>query len=308
MEPIPIIVVHCGKSPYLEMCLRQAHRTNPASRIILLGDETTLCPEWAEFHCIHEPELFRDVESFYSMYRHFSSSSSAEAEKFCMARWIILRNFMHREGLTRCLAIDSDVLLFADMTREAERFAPFAMTFAHWSETQNLIHTNFVQDREALDSFVGYLMQVYRDPEQLKRAKEAGRKKNGKFRVSDMSHFYDWSIHTEFPFCFFEDFYADGIFFDSCIDFGREIRSISYFPGVFRRIKKISWLDGMPQVTDRQGRKLQVKALHYHGAQKFLMPFHMEGRSPHVQIFMAFLKAKLCSLGTKLGRRFRTKE
>ncbi len=305
MDPIPIIVVHCGRSPFLEMCLRQAHRTNPSSRVILLGDETTPSLDFAEFHCIHAPELFQNVEPFYAAYRHFSSSSSAETEKFCMARWIILRNFMHREGLARCLAIDSDVLLFADMTEEAKRFAPYAMTFAHWSETQNLIHCNFVQDRTALDSFVEYLLQVYREPLLLERAKKAGRKKNGKFRVSDMSHFYDWSVHSEFPFCFFEDLHADGVFFDSCIDFTEDTRSISYFPGVFRRIRKITWTDGRPQVKDRLGRRLEVKVLHYHGAQKFLMPFHMEGRSPHVLIFMEFLKAKLHSIGTKLGRRFR---
>ncbi len=305
MDPIPIIVVHCGRSPFLEMCLRQAHRTNPSSRVILLGDETTPSPDFAEFHCIHDPKLFQNVEPFYAAYRHFSSSNSEEVEKFCMARWIILRNFMHREGLTRCLAIDSDVLLFADMTEEAKRFAPYAMTFAHWSKTQNLIHCNFVLDRTALDSFTEYLMRVYRDPLLLERAKEARHKKNGKFRVSDMSHFYDWSVHSEFPFCFFEDLHTDGVFFDSCIDFTEGFRSISYFPGVFRRIKKIAWTDGRPQVTDRLGRRLEVKAFHYHGAQKFLMPFHMEGRSPHVRIFMAFLKAKLGSVRAKLGRLFR---
>ncbi|MBQ4143119.1 MAG: hypothetical protein IJD43_06550 [Thermoguttaceae bacterium] len=38
--------------------------------------------------------------------------------------WIILRNFVCRECLARCLALDPEVLLIADMTQEAEQPQP----------------------------------------------------------------------------------------------------------------------------------------------------------------------------------------
>ena len=207
---------------------------------------------------------------------------------------------MHQEGLTRCLAIDSDVLVFCNVSEEAKRFSSYAMTFAHWNETQNLIHCNFILDRAALDSFAEYLLAVYQDPELLERAIKAGCKRKGKYRVSDMSHFYDWSIHTNFPFCFFEDFYKDGIFFDSCIDFWGGFQSFSWFPKVFRRIKHVAWKDGLPYVTLIDGRSMPAKVLHYHGAQKFLMDYHVQGKAPFWGIFFCFLKDKVRKIPEKI--------
>lgn len=293
MDPFPIIVVHCGKSQALEFCLRQAVRMCPESRIVLLGDAYTPYPEGVEFHDIHEPGLYADVEHLRSLYRHMNCWSQPEWEFFCMARWLIVRNFMRREGLEIALSMDSDVLLFCDAAQEAKRFALYAMTFAHWGETQNLIHLNFIHDREALESFCAYLMKLYQDEKLLEKAMISGRERHGKLQISDMSIFYDWSTQADYPFCFFEDFYEDGVFFDSCIDFWRGFRTSSWLPGCFRKIKRISWKKGIPYVPPNGKPPMPALALHYHAQNKFLIPHHFGGKAPFFPIFIGFLKDKI---------------
>ncbi|MDO4551583.1 MAG: hypothetical protein Q4C96_10085 [Planctomycetia bacterium] len=302
MEPLPIIVVHQGNSPYLEICLRQARRTNPHSRIIWLHGEADSPLDFVECYCFQEPELSQDVAFFSSIYQHLSSSNSREAERFCIQRWLNVRNFMRCENLSRCLAIDSDVLIFCDVTQEAERFRPYAMTFAHWNATQNLIHCNFIQNISALESFTDYLLKVYQDSELLERVKLTSRKKRNRYRVSDMSLFYDWSVHSDFHFCFFEDLYSDAVFFDSCIDFVQDFQAIHYLPGFFRPFKKITWKDGLPHGTLKNGLPAPMKCIHYHGFLKFLMPFHFQQRSPHVKIFRLLLQQKWTNFPAKWQR------
>lgn len=298
----PILIVHSGTSPSLEICLRQALKMNPTGRIILLGDAPESPYDFVEYHSFLEPELYRDVKRFQDLYVHFSSSSSPEWERFCMTRWLVVRNFMQKENLTRCLAMDSDVLLFCEAAQEAERFSSAAMTFAHWNAKENLIHCCFIQNRQALESFTQYLFDVYETPEILERVKENSRKKNHHLRVSDMTLFYDWSVHSPFSFAFFEDYYLEGIFFDSCIDFTKDFQSVSYFPGVFRRFKKIFWKDGIPYAVLKSGQKAPMKAIHYHGGLKFLMLYHFQKKSPFFRIFWNFFLQKTRSLSQKLKR------
>lgn len=220
-----------------------------------------------------------------------------------MQRWLIVRNFMRREKLARCLAIDSDVLLFCNATEEAQRFQPYAMTFAHWNATQNLIHCNFIQDAAALDSFTEYMLQAYQNQELLEPVKQTSRKKGDRYRVSDMSLFYDWSCHSHFPFCFLEDFYADGIVFDSCLDFTHDFHAARYFPGVFRPFKRILWKNQIPYVALKKGIQVPIKAIHYHGHLKFLMPLHYQHRSPDCVIFWNLCRLKIQQIPLK-GRLF----
>ncbi|MDO4573831.1 MAG: hypothetical protein Q4D98_01300 [Planctomycetia bacterium] len=307
MESLPIILVHQGNSSYLEVCLRQARQTNPHSRIVWLHGEKDHPLDFVDCFSFHEPELFQDVAFFSSIYQRLSSSNSLESECFCIQRWLIVRNFMRREKITRALAIDSDVLIFCDVTQEAERFRPYAMTFAHWNATQNLIHCNFIQDISALEAFADYSLEVYQNSELLERLKQTSRKGKNRYRVSDMSLFYDWSTHSDYPFCFFEDFYPDGIFFDSCIDFVQDFKAIRYLPGFLRPFKKIVWKEGLPHATLKNstlkgGLQAPMKIIHYHGGLKFLMPFHFQRRSPHVEIFKQLLLQKWRKLPAKLRR------
>ncbi|MDO5581308.1 MAG: hypothetical protein Q4G69_09235 [Planctomycetia bacterium] len=295
----PVAIVHTGNPPYLEYCLRQIRKFNPDTPIYLIGDEANNCFDFVIHRNITDPDLSVDIEKFQSIYEHHSNFA-LKWERFCLERWIYIRNLLQKEQISGCLAIDSDVLLFCDIDEEAKRFRDYAMTFAHWDQNRNLVHCNFIQDRTVLESFCDYMFQVYEDPAILDRIKKANSKSRNRFWISDMSLFGDWCRNTEFPTAFFEDFYSKEICFDRCIDNGEHFRTQFYFPGL-RKYKKILFKEGRPFGYLKDGRKVPFKCLHYHGHFKFLMKDHFQGLHSHWKTFRTLFLHSVFSIPKKLG-------
>ena len=161
MESYPIIVLHKGSSDYLKICLAQAKFSNPNSRIILLGDETneTLAKQvGAEHYLICN--YFSKALEFEKIYKHYSTNSY-NFELFCFQRWFVVDEFINSEGLDRFLHIDSDVLLYADFSKELE-FIDFInnydLTYSHASA-----HTSFFNSRRALCEFCNFIFEIFSD-------------------------------------------------------------------------------------------------------------------------------------------------
>ncbi|MDO5552897.1 MAG: hypothetical protein Q4G68_03970 [Planctomycetia bacterium] len=304
-EHFPIVVVHCGNSRALELCLRQARKMNPDNPIYLVGDESNNCYDFVIHRNVDEPELSTDIAAFCAVYQGYSMLPAAW-ERFNMERWLLVRNLMRVENLPACLAIDSDVFLFCNVDEEARRFKDYAMTFAHWDDARNLIHCNFIQNRRALDSFCDYMFQVYTDANLLNLLKEKNCKRRAArhtYWVSDMSLFCDWNQKSNEKTCFFEDFLSEGICYDSCIDsdgVSHNFQTQFYLPGLRRRHKKITFVNGVPYSVLRNGQKVPMKCLHYHGYFKFLMEDHFQGRHSKWKTFGFLLRRSLLNIPEKL--------
>lgn len=161
MESYPIIVLHKGSSDYLKICLAQAKFSNPNSRVILLGDETneTLAKQvGAEHYLICN--YFSKAQEFAKIYKHYSTNSY-DYELFCFQRWFVVDEFINSEGLDKFLHIDSDVLLYADFSKELE-FIDFInnydLTYSHASA-----HTSFFNNRRALCEFCNFIFEIFSD-------------------------------------------------------------------------------------------------------------------------------------------------
>ena len=161
MESYPIIVLHKGSSDYLKICLAQAKFSNPNSRVILLGDETneTLAKQvGAEHYLICN--YFSKALEFEKIYKHYSTNSY-NFELFCFQRWFVVDEFINSEGLDKFLHIDSDVLLYADFSKELE-FIDFInnydLTYSHVSA-----HTSFFNSRRALCEFCNFIFEIFSD-------------------------------------------------------------------------------------------------------------------------------------------------
>jgi len=113
-----IIFFHQGFTPYLAFSLAQALRSQPGSRVILLGDESNRIRGLPYEHHPLPPDSAR-VREFRQRYRHFHTGN-LEDERRCIERWFHLADFVERERLTEFLFLDSDVLLFEDL----EEFRP----------------------------------------------------------------------------------------------------------------------------------------------------------------------------------------
>jgi hypothetical protein len=112
--------------------------------VVLLGDEANASIGIGEHHDIDQPELQEDLDEFRRICKRYSRSQGFLWERFWLERWFLIRNFMRREKLRGCLAIDSDVLLFCNVPEESLRFRSYAMTFGRWDAVRVVPHCNFI--------------------------------------------------------------------------------------------------------------------------------------------------------------------
>ena len=77
-------------------------------------------------------------------------------ERFCYCRWIILNSFMEKHNLDTVFYIDSDVLLFADVTSEWKKFDQYDMTLLHRSTGS----ASFMTSR-GLNNFLTMFFDIY---------------------------------------------------------------------------------------------------------------------------------------------------
>ena len=206
---------------------------------------------------------------------------------------------MRREGLDRCLVIDSDVLLSCDVAEEAARFGGFAMTFARWDAVRVLPHCNFIGCLAALESFCEYVLTLYRTPAELEKVKASNGKKFTRHWVSDMSLFHDWASRKEFPVGMLEDAVREGVGYDDCIDRPGGFRLRSLVPGVLRPWKHVEYRDGVPYARHTRAGHVPMKCLHFHGAFKDLMGRHALRKTDDSVAAAIMLRRKLVSLPKK---------
>lgn len=271
---VPVILVHQGFQPYVEVSLARAAASNPRSRLVLLGDDSNARVRHAEHVPCADPSLQADLAAFHATYRHLATSRGDAFERLCIARWLLVRNFMRREGLDACLVIDSDVLLFCDATVEARRFRHAAMTFGRWDAVRLVPHCNFISRRDALESFCEHVLRVYREPALLHELAMRNMKRFQRTWVSDMSLFHDWAARSGVPVGILDDTLRDGVGYDVCIDTVAGFVPTSFLPGVLRPWKQITYRDGVPYAHTLDGREILMKCLHFHGPFKPLMARH----------------------------------
>lgn len=290
LEAVPIIVFHKGNSPYLKTCLWQARKTNPASRLILLGDESNAyLRKERELQGLehYDADSFPGFEPFQKVYRH-CSGLTVRFETLSFQRWFTLREFVKQFGIKRFLHIDSDVLIFCDVTELASRFDGYDMTFMHWDETRNMGHFLLLNRMEFLEEFCEYTLKIYQDDAEFERLKNRNfsKSKKGKvsYWISDMSFLGDFCERVGCKAFYLEDCRKDGLFFDDRITYAHS------FQGEFgvrrkHKIKKVRFLDGQPFVFTQDGKPMAVQMLHFHSFTKFLMPYYARGRNPYWRFF-----------------------
>lgn len=275
-------------------------KQTPDSPVILLGDESNLNVPCTEHWSIQDPELGEDLERFRASFQNLGDPLRETFERFCIERWFLVRNLCRLKGWTRCLHLDSDVLLFCDVEEEAKRFQNYAMTFARWDSSRYLGHCNFIQDLAALEDFCQYVLNVYETPELCEALKAKNLKKSGFCWISDMSLFADWSRKAPYRFAFFEDFYEQGFCFDPQIDQkGTVFRQTRYLPGFLRGFKKIRFQSGIPFAQMKDGHWIPLKTIHYHGTFKYLMADHARGVHRHFRTFLHQCLDKILSFPGK---------
>ncbi len=258
---IPIVFIHQGWGRYLEYALLQAQRSNPDSPIFLLGGEKPGGFEGVT--CIQNEEIFKSAADFAVIYRHLSAHS-LKFERFCLQRWFMLSSFLQDNDFSSCFVLDSDVLLFTDITRDAERFAQFDLT--HLSQTGPL--NGFINSPASLAAFCEHITKSYTDNLDYWMNWFAAHQARGLWGgVTDMTIFHDFRQQFSSELQKFADLTAirNGVAYDHSINSpdGYKMKN---------RRKVIRWQDGFPHAFHFEtGQWIRFHSLHFQGQAKPLM-------------------------------------
>jgi len=263
----PIVTLYRGNRWFLPYTLYQARKTNPDSEIILIGDD-----ENKHLNCICRHYRCDKYDSaadrVRKVYRH-KSIWRPEFEYVCIERWFILREFMLREGVDRCLYLDSDILVFSDLSRISRELPPSPMTWTGYSA-----HVNFITDVSALTEYCDFVVDVFANHERSIAEPDTlyGRIMRGEFdsNISDMVFFFDFN--TKHP----------GRLFDVAVPRNDTVFDITIEQdqGMLMEngIKKIGWKDSRtPFATDAATlRPIQLHTIHFW--KRELIPPHFRAR------------------------------
>lgn len=254
---LPIIFIHHSNSPYLQHSLAQAARLNPRSKVYLLGDETNNCYDFVEHHMFSD--YFQEASEFAKIYVH-RSTISRQFTLFDLQRWLVLKEFLLSIKIDRCLYIDSDTLLYTDVTEDSKKFRDFDFAISHGISGC----TFFLNRVEALVDFCRFFVDIFtmRDKYHYDRmvAHFAAIRRNGlSGGVCDMTAF---QLYKESHFGEVGEVahIIDGSVYDPSI-------TISW-PGFEMEdgIKKIVWKDGLPYGRHlKTGREIRFNSLQFQG-------------------------------------------
>lgn len=252
------IVFTCWGNPwYLRYALAQAALSCPRLQVILLGDATNRGYPGVSHFMIADYD--REAQGFATAYRHLSSNPRW-FELSCFQRWFVLRTFLERQGVKKCLSLDGDVMLYCDAAAESQKFGAYDFTVSAGSGPQATYWGNV----GVLDAWCDLAMRSYTVPTMLDELRATfdrftAQKKPG--GVCDMTFFR--LLGESGRFKTFDTATPVG---DSLYD--HNINESNGFEMEAGR-KRIWWIDGRPWGRKaEQGTMLRFNSLHFQGAAK----------------------------------------
>lgn len=126
---IPVILTHRGNQPYVQTAIEQAKRRN--GRVVLIGDESN-----ADFGAEHylNADYWEGAAGFEKVYRHMSHNPY-EQELYCFQIYFVLRDFCRAQGIARLFTMDSDVMLYCDVTEYEKTLGDYGLAI-NWCKRQ----------------------------------------------------------------------------------------------------------------------------------------------------------------------------
>lgn len=256
----PIVFIHKGNSWYLPYTLYQAEKQNPDTTIYLIGNAANK----------HFSKLVRHVDigeyaeagaNLSAVYRH-NSSLGQEFEFLCIERWFILNQFMLTHNINSCIYSDSDILMYADLSRHFARLNHSGMTWESFSA-----HTNYISDQIFLQKYCDLVIDLYSGKtfsDEFKNESHFFRINAGslKMNISDMSFFHDYNLLYQNILLHVDRPNNAGVI-DAMLDDAR------YFETDKERFKNIVWEKKTPYVTEKTSQtRFPMLTLHFQGRGK----------------------------------------
>lgn len=116
---IPIFIFHKTNSSHIKYALKQARKFNPDSEIYLMGDNTN--DKYDFITHVNVANYSVTADEFVKDYIHLSAGK-IEYELNCFLRWFYIRDFVVQNNIQSFICLDSDVLVFSNLTEAIEPF------------------------------------------------------------------------------------------------------------------------------------------------------------------------------------------
>lgn len=128
---IPLIFFHMGDSYYLQYTFNQILQSNPDSDIYLIGNAANKHYESLGIKHVDMTTCEKTAKEFEKIYVHLSCMGGF-VERICFQRWMYIRDFVLQQGWTgRFCCLDSDVLVYGDITAYCDTYCPDADVTLH---------------------------------------------------------------------------------------------------------------------------------------------------------------------------------
>ena len=259
MASVPIIVIHIGHASQIVPALYQARLWNPESPIFYISDRDYCGIDYVEY--VPLLEHAGSASRLAGIYRHKHELSGREdVELICLERWLILLDFLNARKIKSCFCMDSDVMLYCDISLESGRFSPFDATLSRLFAGGEL----FINNIDILEGFQEFLFQMYSDP-----ASRAFQWWQGEPTITDMhclNYFFlrhepgRWKI-ADSTDCSLGGVFGHNIWSEPDYEKDRETSAM-----------RIWWKDGQPYGYHLKRKELiRFCSLHFQGVSKDLL-------------------------------------
>jgi len=284
-ETIPVVMVHGGKvrpgeaEDFLATTLKQAHQWN--DEVILLGGPRVkghAAKAQVGYH-----DYFADyytgvrdfVDDHYVQLSHYSRAYDIAV----MERYFVLRDFMLANDIEIICNLDSDVMVYCDLTKEASRLPPdmygaYCIPLVQFRYRLSAsAHTAFFT-KAGIVELCDFITNSYVNPGRFAVLQEKWDwhvRENKPGGVCDMTHLYLFSQeHPAKVWNLTGTISGDGVF-EHNINVAE-----NGLPQAFRmsgRRKEIVWKKGCPYgFSTKLGTLVRFNTLHLQGSAKYLAP------------------------------------
>jgi len=253
-EKYSVVFIHTGDAPYLRYTLSQAKISNPDSRIILIGDINNDKYDFVEHYFIEK--YAEEADLFSKLYKHHSSNPY-HFEIFCFIRWFILKEFMVQHNIKKCVYLDSDVMLYADMLEEQTKFRDYYCALSQRVSP----HVNIINNLYVLAEYCDLTTKCFAEPSLYNKVVEIAKEQS--FSMGCLSDMVLWYEYQRVNSHKVGDLLS--------IDNKRYDHHISISEGfeMDQGIKKITWIDDKPFCTNISDKELiMFNCLHFQGSAK----------------------------------------
>jgi hypothetical protein len=295
MTSAPIVLIHYGDSSYLPYVIKVAHRFNPHSEIIFLGDERNeYVTSLGALHYKLAPlRHSRELDYFNSVYHRIVNPRYPKSEwaKFVLQRWYMINSFVKMHKIDQFWTFDSDNFILADLNPYQELFSQYDCT----SQCSGNCMNGFISSSIVVQKYVDKMNLLLADEDYVK-SWHLKYEKDPTLFYNEMEAFAVFVEEEQIRNFHLAQIYAGTMFDDSITyDNGMELYKKT-IKG--RRVKKLYMHDGQIYCRQRaSGRFVRMNNLNLSWMPKYIFPLLFEYivslRSPGAFTELDLLRAPL---------------